>query len=303
MKKQTIDNYVPSTYAKAMAVAEAKMGKTVFLAAGALGVLPWQEFGGVVDTPEHLHVVSLDANAAGGVGSFIDLCVDDKKKRQEAKRANIYNLQEDVRKVALSTDDRNYDFYNLMLQVVRDIESRVRSSRGIHVVLVSSLTTLAQTLERAIAGPPGDPAKGGLGMDQNKWTEFARQVNELRNIFQQDSWHLIWEGHIYKPPDTSQQKGRAAEGGDGKKETIQVSGKAGFQFPNNVEQVLRVRRTYGRRFGSTKVEEMYFDTQPTMDFVPGGRLFTEKLDAREGDMTLAFYKLGLSVGRWGKSKK
>jgi hypothetical protein len=39
-----------------------------------------------------------------------------------------------------------------------------------------------------------------------------------------------------------------------------------------------------------------------MDFVPGGRLFTEKLEPREGDLTLAFYKLGLTVGRWGSKK-
>jgi len=298
MKKQTIEEYVPSTYAKALAVAEAKMGKTVFLAAGGLGVLPWQKFGGVVDDPSHMHIVSLDANAAGGVGSFLDMCGADKG----AKKVNVYNLQDDVRKVAQSTYDKNYDFYNLMIQVLHDIESRVKSSKGIHLVLMSSLTTLAQTLERAIAGPPGDPDKGGLGMDQNKWTEYARQINELRNLYQQDSWHLIWEGHVYRPPDTSQQASRrTVEGGD-KKETIQVSGKAGFQFPNNVEQVFRVRRNYGQTFEKTKVEEMYFDTRPTMDFVPGGRLFTEKLDPREPDMTLAFYKLGLSVGRWGAKK-
>lgn len=297
MKRQTVDDYVPSTYCKALAVAEAKMGKTVFLAAGALGVLPWQKFGGVVDDPSHLHVVALDANAAGGIKDFLSMCGADKA----AFRANVLNLQEDVRKIATSTDERNYDFFNLMVQVKQDIESRVRQSKGVHLVLVSSLTTLAQTLERAIAGPPGDPRKGGLGMDQNKWTEFARQVNELRNMFQRDEWHLIWEGHTYRAPDTSQQGGRAVEGAE-KKETIQVSGKTGYQFLNNVEQVLRIRRQYGRTWGGTKVEEMYFDTRPTMDFVPGGRLFTEKLDAKEPDMTKAFYALGLSVGRWGSKK-
>lgn len=298
MKRQTIDDYVPSTYCKALDVAEAKMGKTVFLAAGALGVLPWQKYGGVVDDPSHLHVVALDANAAGGIGSFLDMCKADKG----AKRANIINLQEDVRRISTSTEERNYDFFNLMVQVRNDIASRVKSSPGVHLVLVSSLTTLATTLERAIAGPPGDPRKGGLGMDQNKWTEFARQVNELRNMYQQDSWHLIWEGHTYRPPDTSQQGGRATEGAE-KKETIQVSGKTGYQFLNNVEQVFRIRRSYGRTYSGTKVEEMYFDTRPTMDFVPGGRLFTEKLDPREDDMTLVYAKLGLSVGRWGKKSK
>jgi hypothetical protein len=297
MKKQTIEDYVPSQYAKSLVVAEAKMGKTVFLAAGALGVLPWQKYGGVVDDPSHLHVVALDANAAGGISSFLDMCGAPK----EAKRANVINLQEDVRRIAQSESDHDYSFYNLMVQVKREIESQVKASKGVHLVLISSLTTLAQTLERAIAGPPGDPHKGGLGMDQNKWTEFARQLNELRNLFQQDSWHVIWEGHTYRPPDTSQQGGRAVEGAE-KKETIQVSGKAGFQFPNNVEQVFRVRRSYGRTWEGSKVEEMYLDTRPTMDFVPGGRLFTEKLDPREPDMTLAFYKLGLTVGRWGAKK-
>jgi len=296
MKEQTIDSYQPSNYAKAVAASEAKVGKTVFLAAGCLGVLPWQEYGGVVDDPRNLHIVSLDANAAGGIGTFLDACGAPK----EAKRANIYNLQEDVRRIASQSDDMNYDFYNLLLQTAKKIEDRCKS--GVPVVIISSLTTMAQSLERAIAGPPGDPRKGGLGMDQNKWTEFARQVNELRNVFQHDNWHCIWEAHIYKPPPTGQ-------GGQDKKETIQVSGKAGYQFTNNVEQVFRIRRLFGQTHQGTNVDQMYLDTRPAMDFVPGGRLFTEKLSAKEFDITYAFSKLGLKIGQWGveseskKSKK
>ncbi|MBU6430537.1 MAG: hypothetical protein KGR26_16080, partial [Cyanobacteria bacterium REEB65] len=56
-----------SKFAKALAVSEAKVGKTVFLAAQALGVFPGQKFGGVVDDPSNLYIVEIDSGGATGV--------------------------------------------------------------------------------------------------------------------------------------------------------------------------------------------------------------------------------------------
>lgn len=294
MKEQSGETYQSGDFAKALAVAESKVGKTTFLVASALGVLPWQKFGGVVDKPENLHVIALDSGAVSGVSSFLKMC----DAPAEAYKFRVYNMQDDVRRISTAESDWDYSFFNNMVQTIKKIQDRCKS--GSPMVIVSSLTTLALTLERALAGAPGDSAKKGAGMDQSKWTDYARQLNEVRNLLQQDSWHMLWEGHVYKPPNTGQNK--KAE--DDRKETIQVSGKAGYNFPNNVEQIFRLRRMFGDTYENTKIERVFLDTRPTMDFIAGGRSFTENLDPKEHDLTLAFYKLGLKVGRWGsKSSK
>ena len=133
-------------------------------------------------------------------------------------------------------------------------------------------------------------------MDQSKWLDLARQVNEFRNLFQAGDWHCLWEAHIYKPPPTGQDKKERPE-------TIQVSGKSGYNFPNNVEQIFRLRRIFDSPYERTKIDKMYLDTRPSLDFIAGGRCFTEDLDPKETDLTLAFAKLGLKCGRWGAPKK
>ncbi len=292
MKEFNAENLEMSKYAKALVVAYNKDGKTVGLTAGALGVLPWQEAGGIVDRPENLHIVALDSGAATGVPSFLKLCGAPK----EAYKVRIYNLADDVRTVGASESEWDFNFYNLLSQVIGTIRERAARG-GTHAVIISSLTTLALTLERAIAGPPGNSSKRGMGMDQSKWSEFARQVAEIRNHYQEDKWHCLWEGHVYKPKESGQNAGAP------KPETLQVSGKTGDNFPNNVEQVFRFRRQRGETYEKTKVDQIYLDTRPAMDFIPGGRLFTEMLDAKEDDMTIAFYKLGLKIGRWNSKTK
>jgi hypothetical protein len=293
MKEQALTE-ASSEFAKMLAVGKAKEGKTVALAANLLGVLPWQKYGGVIDDPANLHILAFDSGAVVGLKEFLrDLCG---MKEADIARVRIYNFQEDVRKISLSDDEWDYSFYNSVVTTGKKIQDRIKSNTS-SAVMISSLTTLALTLERAIAGPPGNEDKRGAGMDQSKWSDFARQLNEIRNLLQQDSWHCIWEGHVYQPPPTGQDKSVIA------KETIQVSGKAGYNFPNNVEQVVRIRRSFGETYERTKVDRVYFDTRPTMDFVAGGRLFTTNLDAKEFDLTYAFHKLELKIGRWGRPKK
>ena len=291
MKVQTGETYQSGEFAKALMAAEPKVGKTSFEIASALGVLPWQKFGGVVDDPKNLFVVAFDASAVSGIDKFLlNTCGAPK----EALNYTIFNMQDDVRKVFANPTDWDFDFFNSVVQVVKTLESK---ARGVPMVIVSSLTGLAQGLERALGGPAG--TKKGAGMDMAKWAAFNQQMSELRNLFQQDRWHCLWEAHIYKPGGASQ--GR--EDGEEKKESIQVSGKTGQNFAYNVEQVFRVRRIFNSTFGDTKCDNVYLDTRPALDFITGGRGFTENLDAKEPDMTLAFHKLGLKVGRWGKKKE
>lgn len=292
MKETTAADESLSQFAKSLVVAASKEGKTVGLVAGALGVLPWQRFGGVVDKPDNLHVIALDSGAATGIKPFLELC----KAPKEAFSVRIYNMADDVRSVSTRDEDWDFTFFHAFKQVAKRVQERAQ--KGTSLVLVSSLTTLALTLQRSLAGAPGDDAARGSGMDQAKWGELGRQVNELRNMLQQDYWHCVWEGHVYKPPATGQ--GRDA---DSSKESIQVQGSSGHNFPNNVEQVFRFRRDFGNTHEGTRVERVALDTRPSMDFLAGGRGFTEYLDAKEADMTVAFRKIGLKCGRWGYVKK
>ena len=292
MKEEALTE-ATSTYGKTLAVAKAKEGKTATLIANLLGAMPWQKFGGVVDAPEHLHVLGFDSGAVIGIKEFlIDLC---SMKTADAAKVRVYDFQDDVRQVSNAEVEWDFTLYNSIITTIKKVQDKAAKGAS-SAVLVSSLTTIALALQRAIAGPPGNEEKHGGGMDQSKWTELGRQINEIRNMLQQDAWHCIWEGHVFKPPETGQ-------GGEPRPETLQVQGASGHNFPNNVEQIFRIRRLFGETHESTKIDKVFFDTRPSMDFIAGGRLTTTNLDPKEYDLTLAYRKLGLKVGRWGDRSK
>lgn len=281
MIEQTGETYQSSTYAKALAVSDPKAGKSTYLIAGALGVLPWQTRGGVVDRPENLHVITFDANALGGVNKFlIDTC----KAPKEALKYRVYNMQDDLNKIAKSTSDWDFTFYNTIVSTLQKISQRVA---GVPMVLISSITGLAAGVQRGLAGPPG--GKKGNGMDKAKWPAFANQMSELRFMAQQDLWHCIWEAHLRRKENDAGQV----------EESIQVPGQSGDNFAYNVEQVFKIRRQYGAKHPNTNCDKVYLDCRPTLTFVANGRNFTELLDAQEPDPAVAFQKLGLKVGHWG----
>ena len=289
MVRQTGETYQSSEYEKALCAAEAKVGKTCFLTAGLLGVLPWQKYGGVVDRPENLHIITVDANAAGGIRRFIaETC----SAPPEALKFDVLNLQDDFRAIHQSRTAYDYTFFNAFYQAIQEVANAAMRG-GVHAVIASSLTSLAWGLQRGVGGPLEEGRKGGA-MDIAKWDTFAQQVAELRNYAQTDKWHTLWEAHIYKPVLISQDKNDPPP-----KETLQIAGKTGQNFGNNVEHIYRIRRMSGQKFAATKCEKVYLDTQPAMDFLPGGRNVTECLEAQEADITYAFHKLGLKIGRWG----
>jgi hypothetical protein len=289
MIESTGDTYQSSKFAKSLCASDPKAGKTTYLISSALGLLPWQKTGGIVDKPENLHVISFDANALGGVKRFL---LETLGAPKEALNFKVYNLQEDFRRISVNEGDWDLSFYGIVQSALERV--RDRCNGGSPVLLISSLTGLAQGCERALAGPVV-MGKKGAGMDMAKWAAFAHQLGEVRNFAQIDSWHCLWEAHIHKP----MARGQGNEGDDMAKESIQVSGKTGQNFAYNVEQVFRIRRAFGQKSQTNpKVDLTYLDTAPSLDFIAGGRNFTEALQPKEYDPTEAFKKLGLIVGHW-----
>lgn len=286
MKEMTGDSYEASPYMKALCASEAKVGKTTFLVASVLGVLPWQKFGGIVDSPENLHVITFDASALGGIKRFIAESCGAKK---EALGFKVYNLEDDMRRVAETDSDYNMAFYTTVLDTISKIGEK---ARGVPVVVVSSLTGLAAGVERSVVGPPS-----GKGYsDAAKWKTLAHQLHEIQNYAQIDKWHCFWEGHIDKPA------GLGLKNEAPPKETIRVSGEAGRNWGYNVSHIFRIRRLFGQLQPGTKIDQVYLDTRPSLDFVASGRGVTEALDPKEPDMTVVLGKLGLKVGHWGRRK-
>lgn len=281
MQKTTGALYASAKYAKALFLAEGKVGKSSFLVASALGLLPWQKQGGVVDRPENLHVLTFDSSALTGITGFLTKTC---KAPEAALNFNVYNFQDDTRQVSLGSSDWDFSLYTAVREAANKIRQEAKKG-GTHVVIVSSLTGIAQALKRSLAGPIGSGKKGS-GMDQAKWDAYGATLSEMRNALQDDAYHLFWEAHIFK------------SGGDEPKETLMLEGKSGQNFAFNVEQVFRVRRMFGQKSPNTNCDTVYLDTRPNMECVANGRGFNEALEAKEPDLTVALEKLGLKVGKW-----
>ena len=289
MKEETGETYQSSQYAKSLCLSVAKDGKSCFLVASILGVLPWQKFGGVVDRPSHLHVLSVDSDAMGGVMGFLSkTCA----APAEALKFRIYNMQDDAMRVAMDKEGNDLTFYNTIMNTMVTIQERVQKERGVHAVLFSSLTNIGATLLRGLSGDPAD--KGG-GMDIDKNNRFGGMIKELQLWGQIDDWHCFWEAHLYKKAPIP----KPGEVQQPPKDSLLLRGQVGEQFPVNVEQIFRIRRNHGQPHAGTKCDEMWVDTRAASDFVAGGRLFTENLNSKEPDLTVALHKLGKQVGRWG----
>lgn len=293
--EQTGLTYQGSTYAKATFVSTPKIGKTSFLVASALGVLPWQREGGIVDHPKNLHVVSVDAGSLGGIRDFL---LKSCGASEEALGFTVWNLQDSARRVGESAQEYDLNFYNDLMAVFTKIQDR---AKGVPVVHVASLTGVSQALERSIVGPPGsagckakDGRVTGKGYsDISKWQALSHQLSTVQNTFQVDDWHCLWETHLDQ--GAPQMIGNAPE----PKQSIRVSGSAGRWWAFNCESVFNIKREFGQKYKETTVDKVYLDTKHGIEVLSGGRKFNECLDAQERDMTAAFRKLGLKVGHWG----
>lgn len=292
MQEMTGESYQSSDHMKALCVSYAKVGKTVKLVADNLGVFPGQKYGGIVDKPEHLHVIAVDNAALGGIQKVL---LQSMKAPKEALNFRVYNMQSDVQK--LSKGDWDFTLYNTFIRVCQTIEQRQKKEGGVHSVIISSLTTVGAALKRAIAGDASSQSKKS-GMDQNKWDTLGMQMNEVRLMFQSLDAHVFWEGHVFKPQSTGQDESTA------RKESLQLQGSTGQNFPNNVEQIFKMQRMFGERVGpGINVDKVYYNTQAELEFLIGGRAFNELLEQKEFDLTLVAHKLGCKIGRWGAVKK
>ena len=289
MEEQSGDEYEGSAFAKSLMLALAKDGKTCFIVGSILGVLPWQKHGGVVDRPDHLHIISTDTEALAGVKGFLTkTCM----APPEALKFRVYNMEKDVVSTALQKQDNDLTFYNTLMATLQTIYDRVQQQKGVHAVLFSSLTTIGTALLRGLSGDPSDK---GAGMDIDKNNRFGSSVAELRMWGQLDEWHCFWEAHLYKKAPIP----KPGEPQQAPKDSLLLRGQAGETFPANVGQIFRIRRMRGQKHEGTQCDQMYLDTRSSSDFDPGGRLFTENLAPKEPDLTVALHKLGKRIGRWG----
>jgi hypothetical protein len=193
-------------------------------------------------------------------------------------------MQDAANLVSASKSEWDYSFFNAMMSKIRDIRGTIAKTPGVHAVVASSLTGLAEALQRGMSGPPDGSKKGG-GMDQAKWQDLSRQLVEMRNLLQVDTHHMFWEGHVLS---TTKDGVSVEEAG--------VPGKVGKNWGFNVDQVFRLRRELRVVYPGTQVEKQYLDTKPTLDFTSGGRGFTGVLEPKEYDLVEVAAKLGYKVG-------
>jgi hypothetical protein len=289
MKEMKGYEYKKSEWAKATFASDAKVGKSCYLVAGALGLLPWQSSGGIVDKPEALHVITYDTDALGGVMRFL---VESLNAPKEALNFNVYNLEDDLRSAMDSDEPGNMVVYNATLTAVS--KARDKMKEGSHVVLFSSATMMANGIERGVMGAPNGKAFADVG----KWKMLQAYLTEIQMWGHKDGHHTMWETHIDKSPPNPQIPN------DTGKEFLTIAGKAGRNWGVNCSWNARLRRNFGTLYVKngvrTKVEETYIDVRGGLNFNGmGGRGVTEALDAKEADITVAFQKLGLKTGNWG----
>jgi hypothetical protein len=267
-------------YLSAFVGAEGKAGKTSFLAASCLGALPWQTEG-LVDKPENLHIIGFDAAFADGLVDFIT---------KRCGRSDAY-LNVSVRSLTGAAKDAgnasewDYAFYSAVMREMKEVKA-LAAKGGVHAVVISSLTGLAEGLVSGLSGPPKSDNKGA-GMSMPKWGDFARQVTALRNEIQDDKLHVFWEGHISV---TSKMEGSQKV----TEESIAIPGQSGRNFGFNVGHVMRLRRELAK-YPGTQVDKVFLDMKPTMGFMSNGR-GAAMLSDRETDLVVVAKKLGKKVG-------
>lgn len=296
------EEYQSCIYEKGTYLSPGKVGKTCWLVASALAVLPNQMksgVGAIVTSPEHLHVVCLDKAAFDDVIDFL-------KSHGAPKgigKIRIYNMQDDVDRINDGDEDYDMSFYNSVMVTNRKIRDRVASVGGRHAVIMSSLTGLSTAIERGVVGPPGsagvkgkDGQVSGKGYsDPSKWGVFAHQMNKIRGAFQVDDFHMLWEAHI----DVTKKFAMNRDDDGGSKESVAVSGKTGRNWGWNTNHTFRLVRNYGDQWEGTNVDKIYMNTRPDMEFFPGGR-GQERLKKKEYCLSTVFKKLGLKRGGWGR---
>lgn len=295
----TLGGYASSKYGKELFLAEAKVGKTINLVGGLLGVLPWQEFGAVVDNPRNLHIITFDANALGGAFKFLtEKC----GAPPEIGHADVHNLQVAAQKAFASTTSYDPGFLDKVYDAIHKVQD-LSTKGGVHALLFSSLTMCAKAVVRSISGPAFTrDAKGDMKkspMDENKWGSFKQIMTELQFATQVDTYHTIWEAHHGERKSKDK---KDAEGNPMVYDSIQVDGSTAQTFPAQVERPYIMKRLKGGWKPGAEVDMVEIDTRPNLDFgdtIMSGRQVVGALEPKERDLTAMFSRLGLTIGQWG----
>lgn len=283
MKHISGEQMKPAEYIKGLFMSYAKAGKTSFLVAQALGVMPWQKYGGVVTAPQHLHIIALDQDALDGIPDMLEMC----KAPDEARKYDLFDMREDYRNLVDSDKPYFHSFFNTLMGVRQEILASIRSEDEVHMVIMSSFTTMSKAEERAMMGKPTG-ISGGKGTGSvDLWGMLKLQMNDLQTGFQTDRFHMAWEAHIARVLTK-----------DGAEETLQTHGKASEQWPNNTSHNFVIRRDKMSTYPDTQVNPMYIEPRASLTFISGGRN-ENRLADQEPDLTVVCKKLGFRVGRWG----
>lgn len=275
-----------SKWARQIYMADAKLGKTTWLVASLLGALP-EQTGAVVSAPKNLHLIGIDEGFADGLSEFI---VGQCKKPESLLDVTVHSLSEDRRRSGLG-GEWDFNFFNKFTRVISQIEAATKGP-GVHAVVVSGLTSLAEGLYSGLAGIPGGStesgkiAKGG-GMDQSKWQDLGRQIISLRNRLHIDQHHVFWEAHIHQDKKMQGNQEVMVEA------LYAGKGAESKHFAANVEYIFRLRRETAK-FPNTLIDKCFLDTKPTMGTFTTGRKST-LLNEKETDLLTVLTKFGKNV--------
>ncbi len=269
-------------FLKAFMVAEGKVGKTTYIAASCLGILPGQTRA-LVTKPSYLHILGYDEAVVDGLADFITKICG--KTDPSFLEVDVHPMTEIVRKAA-SAPEWDFSVYNATMLAIGEIKRKVRSNPGVHAMVFSSVSGLAAGLKAAIAAPPTE-GKKSAGMDQAKWDAWGNQMHAIRNEAHEDIQHVFWEGHIFK---RKRGEGQAAE----EKDDNGIQGNPGKVWALNMGEVFRLRRE-SSKYPNTQIDKVFMETKPSLDFISGGRGFAN-LAPKEYNLVEVAEKLGKQIG-------
>lgn len=268
-------------WARATCAAGAKACKTTTMVTQILGVCPWaQGAGAVVADPADLLVLTFDPAALR--------CVPDWMRQHcgatdKTLTYRVLPLEETVMRVAKVAAPGHDTFFGACRQAA---EAAVRGVRGeVPVIMVSSVTVMAEAMLREIMGQPGNAS----APDPREWgPELAVRIAEVRDILHSAEAHVLWEAHVDRREPMFEAKGAQTE------ESLQIAGQAGRKWCNRQDTLLRLARGLPIADGVYRQE---WDTRTFLEGkhpVGGGR-GDGKCAPREPDLTTIFRKRGLAV--------
>jgi hypothetical protein len=272
MERMTLAEYGPGDpFIKPLVLMDAKEGKTSFLFMSLLGLWPWQQHGGVVSDPAHLHFIALDTACMDRIiprdppdgRSLMEMAgVPMKTIDYVRSRVDVIKMDKEVAAVMNSAASYNHDWFKAMKLLRQDLASRMKDPKETHAVVMSSWTTMCHHHERCLFGSPT-----GQG-ESNAHVSKQAVPNS-------------------KPP--------AFE------DTLSIHGGA-KEWPKNTSHNFRVVRETvqwkDKNGKSTLINPMYVNPKPSYSFVPGGGRGVGALAEKEPDLTKMMMDMGYQVGGW-----